>query len=173
MSTFDDLTQMLHNVYVRHGSDFVEIQPEYVYLTIPAKYISTYHKILVMLADYGIGTIVNCENECGDGSKTAIRAFNLFNSAIAAYKLNKQSAADTIISYINALIKTVYNGTDNIPDIVYPVDEHGHITAIVSGLDNPKFYVDVNTGILWEKFKEGSLIGDYALDEQDVPELSE
>ena len=41
-------------------SNFKEIELEYVYVTIPADYICVYHRILVLLADFGAEMIHAC-----------------------------------------------------------------------------------------------------------------
>ena len=166
-NNFNDIVDKLKRVYVEHEDNVIEIQPEYVYMTIPAKYICTYHRILIMLADYGLEMLNDCNASCKDGNRQVINCFNMFNAAVAAYKLGQTKVADTIIKYVNAKIKLLYKGEDNSPSIVYPVDEKGHLKAIVSCGENPHFEIDAETGILWQESINSDLNGVYTLDERD------
>nr|DAS84092.1 MAG TPA: hypothetical protein [Crassvirales sp.] len=170
MSTnFDEIVDTLRRVYVEHTDSSITINPEYVYMTIPAKYICTYHRILIMLADYGVEMLNDCGASCKDGNRQVINCFNMFNAAVAAYKLGQTKVADTIIKYVNSKIKQIYRGEDNSPSIVYPVDEKGHIKAIVSCGENPHFEIDAETGILWQESIEGAETnGVYVLGDKDT-----
>ena len=67
----------------------VEVNPEYVYVTIPAEYICVYHRILVMLSDYGEDMLKDCKATCSDRNSGVIECFNMFNAAVAAKKTGK------------------------------------------------------------------------------------
>ena len=44
----------VNGVYVKaDGTEQVEINPQYVYMTVPSKYVCVYHKLLVLMAQYG------------------------------------------------------------------------------------------------------------------------
>lgn len=90
-NNFNDIIDKLKRVYVEHEDDMIEIQPEYVYMSIPAKYICTYHRILIMLADYGVEMLNDCGASCKDGNRQVINCFNMFNAAVAAYNLDKKN----------------------------------------------------------------------------------
>ena len=53
-------------------SELKVIEPEYVYVTIPAEYICVYHRILVMLADYGEDMLKDCKATCKDRNSNVI-----------------------------------------------------------------------------------------------------
>lgn len=155
-------------VYIHENPEdgFVEIQPEYVYMTIPAEYVCIYHRILVMLADFGVDLLKDCQAACNSKNRKIIDCFNMFNAAVAARKLNQFKLAETLINYIKAQIDLNYNGNAPIPDIVFPVDEKGHLKAVVGCGNKPKFTVDVDTGKLWEKY-QGELTSVYSLGKED------
>lgn len=91
----------------------------------------------------------------------------MFNAAVAAYKLGQEKLADTLIKYVNSKIRLIYKGEDNSPNIVYPVDEEGHLKAIVSCGENPTFKIDIESGILWQE-SVGDPNAVYSLGEEDL-----
>ena len=111
-NNFNDIIDKLKRVYVEHEDNVIEIQPEYVYMTIPAKYICTYHRILIMLADYGVEMLNDCGASCKDGNRQVVNCFNMFNAAVAAYKLGQEKLADTLIKYVDSKIRLIYKGED-------------------------------------------------------------
>lgn len=117
------------------------IEPEYIYVTIPAEYICVYHRILVMLADFGEEMLKDCKASCKDKNSGVIECFNMFNAAVAARKLGKTKLAETLIKYIKAKINQIYKGEDNSTDFVFPVDETGQIKAFVSCGELPIFRI--------------------------------
>lgn len=130
-------------------SKLVEIQPEYVYVTIPAEYICVYHRILAMLADYGEDMLKDCKAACKDRNSGVIECFNMFNAAVAARKLNKLSLANTLIKYIKEKINMIYGGADNSTSFVFPIDENGEIKAFVSCDEKVRFEVSQEDGMLY------------------------
>ena len=150
MSKFEDLVAKLSKIYVSHEGNIVTVNPEYVYITIPAEYICIYHKILVLFANYGFEELRECCASCKDNNSSAISILNMFNAAVAAKKLKQDKLADTIMVYIKAKLSILNRGKDvKLPVTIYPIDEKGEIHAIVSCTDLPKFEVDINTGILF------------------------
>lgn len=165
--TFDEVIENLKHVYVNSTKDSIEINPEYIYMTIPADYICTYHKILILLSEYGVNMLNDCQAGCTNQNKSIINCFNMFNAAVAARKLGQDKVAETIIKYVNGQLNIINNNIDISTNIVFPVDENGYLKAIVSCGENPKFIIDPDSGILWEK----SIINDndvYALDDTDL-----
>lgn len=126
------------------------IEPEYVYVTIPAEYICVYHRILVMMADYGEEMLKDCKASCTDKNSGVIECFNMFNSAVAARKLGKDKLAEVIIKYIKAKINQIYKGVDNSTSFVFPVDENGQLKAFVSCGERPKFEINPDDMSLYE-----------------------
>lgn len=165
--SFEELVKNLKRVYVRHTQDSIEINPEYIYMTIPADYICTYHKILILLSEYGVDMLNDCQAGCSNQNKSIINCFNMFNAAVAARKLGQNKTAETIMKYVNGQLNIIHNYNDIDTKIVFPVDENGYLKAIVSCGENPTFTIDPETGLLWEK----SIANDnevYALDETDT-----
>ena len=124
------------------------IEPEYIYVTIPAEYICVYHRILAMMADYGEEMLKDCKANCTDKNSSVIECFNMFNSAVAARKLGKDKLAETLIKYIKAKINQIYKGLDNSTSFVFPVDETGQLKAFVSCGERPQFEIDLESGQL-------------------------
>ena len=137
-------------------SELVQIEPEYIYVTVPAEYICVYHRILAMLADYGEDMLKDCKASCTDRNSNVIECFNMFNAAVAARKLGKDKLAETLIKYIKAKINQMYRGVDNSTSFVFPVDENGQLKAFVSCNERPMFYINPEDGELYEhKFGNG------------------
>ena len=137
-------------------SELIQIETEYVYVTIPAEYICVYHRILAMLADYGEDMLKDCKASCTDRNSNVIDCFNMFNAAVAARKLGKDKLAETLIKYIKAKINQMYRGVDNSTSFVFPVDENGQLKAFVSCNERPMFYINPEDGNLYEhKFGNG------------------
>ena len=137
-------------------ANLIQIEPEYVYVTIPAEYICVYHRILAMLADYGEEMLKDCKAGCTDKNSGVIECFNMFNAAVAARKLGKDKLAATLILYIKEKINMIYGGVDNSTSFVFPIDENGEIKAFVSCGELPKFEINPDDGILYEhKFNNG------------------
>lgn len=165
--SFEELVKNLERVYVRHTQDSIEINPEYIYMTIPADYVCTYHKILILLSEYGVDMLKDCQAGCNNQNKSIINCFNMFNAAVAARKLGQDKTAETIMKYVNGQLNIIHNYEEIDTKIVFPVDENGYLKAIVSCGENPTFTIDSETGLLWEK----SIANDnevYALDETDT-----
>ena len=136
--------------------ELIQVEPEYVYVTIPAEYICVYHRILAMLADYGEDMLKDCKASCTDRNSNVIDCFNMFNAAVAARKLGKDKLAETLIKYIKAKINQMYRGVDNSTSFVFPVDENGQLKAFVSCNERPMFYINPEDGELYEhKFGNG------------------
>lgn len=164
---FNELINSLKNVYVKHEEDTIEINPEFIYMTIPAEYVCIYNKILVLFSQYGIDMLNDCQAGCTNKNKSIINCFNMFNAAVAARKLGLTKEAETIIKYISGQLKIISNGEINVPNITFPVDEHGYLHAIVSCEENPKFTIDAETGLLWQE-SISNLNEVYVLDEEDI-----
>ena len=133
-----------------------QIEPEYIYVTIPAEYICVYHRILAMLADYGVEMLKDCKASCTDKNSGVIECFNMFNSAVACRKLGKDKEAALIIKYIKTKINQIYKGVDNSTSFVFPVDENGELKAFVSCGERPRFEINPDDMELYEhKFDNG------------------
>ena len=78
-------------------SKLVEVEPEYIYVTVPAEYICVYHRILAMLADYGEEMLKDCKASCTDKNSGVIECFNMFNAACAARLIGQDKKAQLII----------------------------------------------------------------------------
>lgn len=149
-----------------------QIEPEYVYVTIPAEYICVYHRILAMLADYGLDMIKDCKATCTERNSGVIECFNMFNSAVACKKLGKEKEAALIIKYIKAKINQIYKGYDNSTSFVFPVDETGQLKAFVSCGERPKFEINPNDMSLYKHSLDNGVKEDYKLGPEDMSKNS-
>lgn len=143
-----------NEVYVKgKENDKIEINPEYVYMMIPSEYICIYHKILVLLSDFGNTLFCNCC--CKD--TTIIDCWNMFQSAVACYNMNNKETATKFIDYIKDKLNKYYKGTDKEMyngSNFYPITPDGKLKATVSCNNVPTFYVDTETGKLYTKYLE-------------------
>lgn len=136
-------------------NNLVEIQPEYLYLTIPADWVCIYHKLLAYMADFGKTIIDDCTASCKGNGKNIISCWNLFQSAIAARTLGNIEQADFFIKYIRKQLDLIYKGSDKeVYDGVLPlaITDDGILKATVSCKNYDKFYVDHETGILYQEW---------------------
>lgn len=131
------------------------IEPKYVYVAIPKEYICVYHRLLVMLADYGEEMLKDCKAACTDRNSGIVECFNMFNAAVAAYKLDNLKLASLIINYVKAKINQIYKNADNSTSFVFPVDDNGQIKAFVSCGETPVLRIDEKDMTLY-KHKYGT-----------------
>lgn len=84
-------------------SDILDI--EYVVIKAPIEWFRTYHKILELLACWGERKVVNPKCKCSGSSDIIIEAYELYQSAVAAYNLDKKEEGDKIIKHIDSLLE--------------------------------------------------------------------
>ena len=166
------MNEEITNQVIELGTNIEHTPLEYIYITIPAEYICVYHRILAMLADYGEEMLKDCKATCKDRNSGVIECFNMFNAAVAARKLGKDSLAEVLIKYIKAKINQIYKGKDNSTSFVFPVDENGQLKAFVSCGERPKFWINPDDGELYEhKFANG-FDEHFRLGDEDIPGIS-
>ena len=144
-----------NNVVVKSKDTTVEIHPEYLYLTIPAEYVCTYHKLLVYMADFGRRLIDDCTAMCKGNNKTVVDCWNLFQSAISCHALEMHKEAKLFIDYINKQLDNIYRGEDKKAyngTNYYPITPDGVLKALCSCGSDVKFEVDVETGKLYQEY---------------------
>lgn len=147
-------------------SELVKIEPEYIYVTVPAEYICVYHRILALMADYGEEMLKDCKANCTTRNTTVIECFNMFNAAVAAKKLGKDKLAQTIIKYVKAKINQIYKGVDNSTTFVFPVDAEGELKAFVNCGETVEFRVDTDTYEEYVKRYGDGVNTDYSLNDE-------
>lgn len=152
-------------------SSLVKIEPEYIYVTIPAEYICVYHKILMMMADFGEDLLKDCKASCTNRNTNIIECFNMFNAAVAARKLNKTKLAETIIKYIKSKINQIYRNKAPYAGFVFPIDETGKLKAFVSCGEVPEFYMDEESAELYLHKSEEGIEEHFSLGEEDGYEI--
>lgn len=148
------------------------VNPEYVYMIIPADYACVYARLLVLLSDLGYEMLQDCKAGCSGSNKNIISCWNMFQSACAAHALNRTKEADTLIKYIKAQISNIYKGSgvaENLGSVTMPIDENGDLYAMVTCGSVPTFEVDVETGTLKEVKEVGKVYTEeYGLDNTDT-----
>lgn len=151
--------------------NIVKINPEYVYLTIPAKYICVYHKLLIYLSDFGKVIIDDCTATCKGNGKNIITCWNMFQSAIACHALGKNKEAEFFINYIKTQLDNIYRGSDKeVHNSTIPVSitDDGKLKAIVSCGNDIQFYVDAETGELYKQYMEDKGDKNYTVKDDDL-----
>lgn len=136
--------------------DLEAIEVEYAYLTIPAKYICIYHKLLMYMADFGKDIIDDCTASCKGDGKNIANCWNIFQSACAAYSLEEYKKADFYIDYIEKELNNIYKNKKRTFPTTIPIGitPDGRLKAKVSCCSGQRFYVDVETGKLYREYKE-------------------
>ena len=110
----------------------------FIHLSVPLQYVKVYASILAALSDYGEDMLEDCKASCTDKDSGIIECFNMFNAAIAAFRLGEIKKADTIISYIESTIQLKYKNIV-IPDsISFPVEEEN--VTINFDFNNPPYF---------------------------------
>lgn len=133
-----------------------EINPEVVYMMIPADWACIYQKLLVAMADFGEQMLNDCKASCKDVNKNIINCWHMFVSAIAAHQLGKDKLAETLIKYIKAQLRVIYRNSKCVEFdsmIPLPVSDDGRVRALLGCDNDTKFYVDLETGELYEEWK--------------------
>ena len=138
----------------------IEVNPEYVYMMIPTEYVCIYQRLLVYLADLGKSQIDDCNATCKGSGKNIITCWNLFQSAIACYNLNRIKEAEFFIEYIKTQISNIYDNDEQglIPfnnTVPVSISEDVRLKAVVGCGADTKFYVDVETGKLYHAKSAG------------------
>lgn len=134
----------------------IPVEPEFVFMTIPADYIGIYQKILIMLADYGEHILKDCIANCDNKNVPVIECYNMFIAAMSARKLGKKEIAEQLIHTIKKKINSLYKGFENARTMVFPLDEHGDIKAFVTCGERPLFQINADQGKLYaHKYNKG------------------
>lgn len=144
-------------VYVLNDkyNEYEEINPEYIYLTIPSNWVCIYHKLLVYMADFGKTIVDDCNAICTGNSKNIITCWNLFQSAVACHNIGRDKEAEFFIDYIKNQLELIYKGTGKETynsTIPVTITNDGKLKAVVSCDDGIHFYVDIETGNLYKQY---------------------
>ncbi len=133
-----------------------EINPEVVYMTIPAEWVCLYHQLINYLADAGKSIIDDCSYACKGDGKHIFNCWSLFNSACAAYQQMDYDKANFYYNYVKEQLKLYYKNLDK--DVYnggnyYPITPDGKLKALCSCTgNNVRFTVDLDTGKLYQEY---------------------
>lgn len=146
---------------------------EYLYLTIPAKYVCLYHKLLIYLSDFGLELLKDCQAGCHAKNKSIIDCWNMFQALCAAYTLGETEKADILYKYIEAQLELYYKNSGSTSEIyngkfVGRITEDGFLKAIVTCNSDKSgtFEVDAETGELYRKYIADKPNNDFNLDDE-------
>lgn len=143
-------------VYALNEPELINIEPSFVYLTVPAEWVCVYHKILAAVADLGKNILDDCNSTCKGTNKTIINCWNMFQSAVACNELDRREEAEFLINYIKKQLESIYRGSGkSVFDGTFPISisEDGKLKAVVTCNDSMhKFEVDPKTGKLYEAY---------------------
>jgi hypothetical protein len=92
----------------------------YIYIAIPEKYKIVYETMMIASLEVGEATLKECNCDCHNKNNCLRECYDLFNSVVAAYNLNQEKLADTIIKYIIAKLKEAKIYVDE--NLVLPED---------------------------------------------------
>lgn len=81
------------------------INQEFIFTYIPVIWFRTYHKILELMVCCGERKILKSNCKCSDNSAVVYECYDLFHSAVAAYKLDKKEEGQTIVNHIDSLLE--------------------------------------------------------------------
>ena len=141
-------------------------------MIVPSQFVCVYHKLLVMLSQFGIDMLNDCSATCKGNNKNVITCWNMFQAACAAYQLGETTKANLLINYIKGQLNIIYQGAQYEQydgTFVVPIDEEGKLTAVVSCGDEPKFYIDAESGNLVQVTDEDkTYTHTYLLDDGDI-----
>lgn len=163
-----------NELYVLAGGheEHVEIFPEYIYLTIPSAWVCVYHKLLSYIADFGKTIVDDCTAVCKGNGKNILNCWNIFQSAVACNALGRTKEAEFFIEYIKKQLTNVYRGTDATVycgEVPVAVTENGTLKAVVSCKNDIHFYVDAETGELYQSYLENQQEGKvYTIKDDDL-----
>lgn len=126
------------------AKEYIEVNPEQVFLTIPSRYLDVYYKLLMLVADMGKDIVDDCNSICKNNNKTIISCWNLFQSALALNTLNDIKQSEFFIHYIRTQLDEIYKGTDKtvyINTVPIPIIEDGTLKGVINFNDNIKIYI--------------------------------
>lgn len=152
-------------------NELEEIYPEYVYLTIPSNWVCVYHKLLTYMSDFGKTIIDDCTTVCQGNGKNILSCWNLFQSAIACRALGKEKEAEFFINYIIKQLDNIYRGSDKQVyhnTVPLTITDDGKLKAIVSCNDKTRFYVDAETGKLYQEWVDNKDANIYSVNDPNL-----
>lgn len=149
-------TPNYNRVYVRavEEGSVVELQAEYIYMTIPSKYMCTYMRLVGLVADIGRQLLDDCNATCKGSGKNITNCWNMFQSALACYSLDRTDEADLLVNYIDKQISNLYN-LNNVEFEkvgIFPISEDGTIKAICQCGEDMKIVATPETKAAYEDY---------------------
>lgn len=148
----ETLNQKFNNIPI---PKYVESKVKYIYFYIPAEYMGIYHKLLILLSNYGESMLKDCSAFCTDENINIIKLFNLFVTACNTKKNKLHNTADTIISYINESLINLYPN-DDIDYVIY-ADDDLKLKMIISVKDTITFYIHKDDLDLYNEVFSGNV----------------
>lgn len=129
---------------------------EFIFTSVPLVWFRTYHKILELMVCYGERKIINPNCKCGGDTSIATECYELFQTAVAAYKLDKKEKGEEIIKYVESLLK----GFDSAESFTATIDgkiylfTKDNIVCVGGDSDNNNSIGVVNIPVTYSELKE-------------------
>lgn len=92
----------------------------YIYIAIPKKYKIVYETMMIASLEFGEAVLKECNCNCSNKCSCLRECYDLFQSVVAAYNLNQEKLADTLIKYIIAKLKSCKIDVDE--NLILPED---------------------------------------------------
>ena len=142
-----------NRVYVKEVPG-IEINPDFVYMSIPKEYMCTYIRLLHMVADVGKSLLDDCNATCKGDGKNIMNCWNMFQSAIACYNIGKAEEANFLINYIEKQVYNLYSnmGLNYNQNLEVPVSEDGTIKAVCTCGEQMKVIINEETNTAYEDY---------------------
>ena len=98
-----------------------------LYKVIPIEYITTYHKLVHALVDYGKDMLEDCKADCCNKNVNINKARTIFNLALYLYhsRPNPSSSteqSDYLISIVDDILEALFKGTPTLVELYSDTD---------------------------------------------------
>lgn len=132
---------------------------------IPRDWIIIYHRILILMAEYGTEMLKDCKAGCTNRNKNVVDCYNMFNAAVAAKLLGDSSKANVLINYIKAQLSLLYGDLDPSKNVLVAIGEdldaetERELYGVISADETIELELNPNDGFLYKTVvKEGKVI---------------
>lgn len=143
---------------------------------IPRDWIITYHRILILMADYGAEMLKDCKAGCTSRNKNVVDCYNMFSAAIAAKLTGDGKKASVIIDYINSQLSLLYGDLDTSKNTLVAIgedlnpDTERDLYGIISSDERIELELNPDDGFLYKTIvKDGKPIRFKEVDGEAIP----
>ena len=143
---------------------------------IPRDWIVTYHRILILMAEYGVEMLKDCKAGCTNRNKNVVDCYNMFNAAIAAKLTGEEPKANVLINYINAQLSLLYGDLKPSKNALVAIgddlneDTIRDLYGIISADEHIEMEINPDDGFLYKTVvKDGKVIRFKEVDGEAIP----